>query len=275
MFRDRMEAGHELAGELEKLGLADPVVLALPRGGVPVAAEIARVLKAPLDLVIVRKVGAPGNPELAVAAIVDGEPPDIVLNREIIEAYGLEDVELRTLVSRERPELERRRLAYRAGRRPISVTDKTVLLVDDGAATGTTMKVAIRALKRRSPREIIVAVPVAPPETIAELAQEADRIVCLSQPGRFRALSHHYLHFPQLADEDVASALEASKVRGCLPAGATEPCPEGFPVLGSFGASCRVEICDEGNGAGKTGNAARICRADGSAAWARRNPAEN
>lgn len=110
MFRDRNEAGRKLAGELAKLKLVDPVVLALPRGGVPVAVEIANALKAPLDLIIVRKVGAPANPELAVAAIVDGNPPDVVLNREIVEAYNLDDSELRMLVDRERPELERRRI---------------------------------------------------------------------------------------------------------------------------------------------------------------------
>ncbi|PDQ20552.1 phosphoribosyltransferase [Mesorhizobium sanjuanii] len=207
MFRDRQEAGQKLAIELEKLGLHQPVVLALPRGGVPVAVEVAKALKAPLDLVIVRKVGAPGNPELAVAAIVDGTPPDIVLNRDIVEAYALDDDELRVLIAKERPELERRRLAYRGKRPPLSVTGKTAIIVDDGVATGTTMKVAIRALKRRSPREIVVAIPVAPPDTLVELAQEADWTVCLSQPARFHALGYHYRNFPQLTDEEVTEAL--------------------------------------------------------------------
>ena len=208
MFRDRQEAGRKLAIELEKLQLRDPVVLALPRGGVPVAAEIAKALKAPLDLVIVRKVGAPGNAELAVAALVDGDPPDVVLNREIVEAYSLDDDELRVLIAKERPELERRRTAYRGKRRPLSVTGKTVIVVDDGAATGTTMKVAIRALKRRSPGEIVVALPVAPAETLTELAQEVDWTACLSQPLHFRALSENYLSFPQLSDGEVITMLE-------------------------------------------------------------------
>lgn len=207
MFRDRQQAGRKLAEELLKLHPANPVVLALPRGGVPVAAEIARALNAPLDVVIVRKVGAPGNPELAVAAIVDGDPPDIVLNREIVEEYGLDDSELRALVASERPELERRKLAYASGRRSPSTTDRTVVIVDDGAATGTTMKVAIRALRRRSPREIVVALPVAPPDVVVDLAREADRIVCLSQPARFFALGHHYHDFPQLSDEEVVGTL--------------------------------------------------------------------
>ena len=202
MFRDRQEAGQKLGASLDLLQLKDPIVLALPRGGVPVAAEVAKALKAPLDLVIVRKVAAPGNPELAVAAIVDGDPPDVVLNREIVEAYALDDGALRVLIAQERPELERRRVVYRGKDQPLSVAGKTVIVVDDGAATGTTMKVAIRALKRRSPRKIIVALPVAPVDTADELAQEAD-LICLNQPARFRALSYYYASFPQLSDGEV------------------------------------------------------------------------
>lgn len=208
MFRDRQEAGEKLGIELGRLQLHQPVVLALPRGGVPVAVEVAKALTAPLDLLIVRKVGAPGNPELAVAAIVDGDPPDIVLNREIVEAYSLDNADLDALIALERPELERRSAAYRGKRRPLSITGKTAIIVDDGAATGTTMKVAIRALKRRSPRGIIVAVPVSPPDTMADLAREADRVVCLSQPGQFRALGYHYLSFPQLSDDEVIAAMD-------------------------------------------------------------------
>jgi len=208
MFRDRAEAGRLLAARLAELEMRDPVVLALPRGGVPVAAEVAKVLNAPLDLVIVRKVGAPGNPELAVAAIVDGNPPDVVLNREMVEAYGLQEEELADLIRQERPELERRRLAYRGARAPLSITGKTAILVDDGAATGTTIKVAVRALKRRSPRLIVIALPAAPPDTVAELSAEADRVVCLEQPAHFRALGYHYVSFPQLADDEVVAAME-------------------------------------------------------------------
>ncbi len=186
MFRDRRHAGISLAEELARLELPDPVVLALPRGGVTVAAEVAMKLKAPLDLVIVRKVGAPDNPELAVAAIVDGNPPDVVLNREIVEAYGLDDDELAELVRKERPELERRRNAYRGKRKLLSVTGKTAIVVDDGAATGTTIKVAIRALKRRQPREIVIAIPVAPPDTVASLRQEGVRVLCLVRAGRLQ-----------------------------------------------------------------------------------------
>lgn len=207
MFHDRKDAGVQLGLELGRLHLHQLIVLGLPRGGVPVAAEVARALNAPLDLMIVRKVGAPGNPELAVAAIVDGDPGEVVLNREIVETYGLDEASLRVLIAKERPELERQRAAYRGKTRPIPVAGKTVIIVDDGAATGTTMKMAIRALKRRSPREIIVAVPVSPQETVAELAREADRVVCLTQPGHFRALSYHYLRFPQLTDSEVVAAV--------------------------------------------------------------------
>ncbi len=213
MFDDRKQAGQALAVALEVLKLQHPVVLALPRGGVPVADEIAKALDAPLDVIVVRKVGAPGNPELAVAAIVDGDPADIVLNREIVEAYRLGNSELADLIRRERPELERRRTAFRGARHRLSIEGKTAIIVDDGAATGTTMKVAIRALKRRSPREIVVALPVAPPDTVAELSLEADRVVCLSQPVHFRALGYHYKAFPQLADEEVARALQDAALR--------------------------------------------------------------
>lgn len=213
MFRDRTEAGEMLAAELAKLGLRNPVVLAVPRGGVPVAAAVADALGAPLDLVIVRKVGAPGNPELAVAAIVDGNPPDVVLNREIVEIYGLGDDELAALVKEERPELDRRRLVYRGDRQPQSIKGKAAILVDDGAATGTTMKVAIRALKRRSPLEVIVALPVAPPDTVSDLAREADRVLCLSQPPHFRALGYYYRNFPQLTDDEVTHAIQDASRR--------------------------------------------------------------
>jgi putative phosphoribosyl transferase len=214
MFRDRAEAGRLLAAELMKLDLKNPIVLALPRGGVPVAAEVAAALHARLDILVVGKVGAPLNPELAVAAIVHGDPPDVVLNREAIEAFGLGDEELRSLIKAQRPELERRRIAYLDEQAPLSVAGKTAILVDDGAATGTTMKVAIRALKRRSPREVVVALPAAPAETVAELGQEADRIVCLSQPQHFRALGYHYHDFRQLTDHDVREAMKKAGARG-------------------------------------------------------------
>jgi putative phosphoribosyl transferase len=211
MFRDRRHAGQELAAALARMEIEQPVVLALPRGGVPVAVEIARELNAPLDLLLVRKVGAPHNPELAVAAIVDGNPDDLVINREIVEAYGLDDEDLKLLVKNERPELERRRAVYRGRRRPLSLTGKTAIVVDDGVATGTTTKVALRAVRRRGPKQVILAVPVGAPDAIDELAPEADLIVCLSKPARFRALGFHYLDFEQLTDDEVLSLMRQAQ----------------------------------------------------------------
>ncbi|ODN68946.1 phosphoribosyltransferase [Methylobrevis pamukkalensis] len=213
MFRDRSEAGRMLATEIVALAPHDPVVLALPRGGVPVAFEIASALGARLDLIIVRKVGAPGNPELAVAAIVDGNPPDVVFNREIIEAYGLRDDELAALIAGERPELERRRAVYRGERQPLSVKGKSVILVDDGAATGATMKVAARAIRRRAPAQVILALPIASPDAVSDLSREADRVVCLSQPPDFRALGFHYREFHQLDDAEVLELLAKASSR--------------------------------------------------------------
>lgn len=214
MFHDRSDAGRQLATAIAALAPHDPVVLALPRGGVPVAFEVASALGARLDLVIVRKVGAPGNPELAVAAIVDGNPPEVVLNREIIEAYGLNDEELAVLIARERPELERRRAVYRGNRQPLSVKGKTVILVDDGAATGTTMKVAARAIRRRSPAQLILALPVASLDAVSDLSHEADRVVCLSQPPHFRALGFHYREFHQLDDAEVLDLMARASPNG-------------------------------------------------------------
>lgn len=218
-----------LAAEIAALAPRDPVVLALPRGGVPVAFEIASALGARLDLAIVRKVGAPGNPELAVAAIVDGNPPEVVLNREIVEAYGLHDDQLAALVARERPELERRHAVYRGRRQPLSVRGKTVILVDDGAATGTTMKVVARAIRRRSPAKIILALPVAPPDTVADLSHEADRVVCLAQPAHFRALGYHYREFHQLSDAEVLELLERAAPRRATARNASDSTPGGVP----------------------------------------------
>lgn len=207
MFRDRTEAGKRLAAEVAALALRDPVVLALPRGGVPVAWEVAQTLAAPLDLVIVRKVGAPGNPELAAASIVDGDPPDLVPNPEIVAAYGLDDADLRAMAAREQPELERRRRAYRAGRPPLPVAGRTAVLVDDGAATGTSMKAAVRAIRRRAPAAVVVALPVASSEAVAELSELADRVVRLDQPPHFEALGYHYGEFHQLRDAEVLDYL--------------------------------------------------------------------
>jgi putative phosphoribosyl transferase len=206
MFRDRREADQKLADRLSTLSLHDPVV---PRDGVSVAVEIAQALKAPLDIIIARKVGImPGNPELALEAIIDGDPPDVAFNRQVVEACDLDDAALKILMDRELSELERSRRIYRANRHPLPIATMAVVLVNDGAATGATMKAAIRALRRRSPLEIVIALPVAPLDTGTDLAVDADRIVCLNQPSSFHALGSHYHDFHQLADEEVLYMLQ-------------------------------------------------------------------
>lgn len=215
-FRDRTDAGKRLAGELVPLELIDPIVLALPRGGVPVAAEIARRIAAPLDLIQVCKLGVPGEPELAAGALVDSDPPDAVFNAEVVRALGLTEAQLTRMVSDASAELERRRRFF--GRvQPVAVTGKTAILVDDGVATGASMKAAIRALRRRLPLAIIVAIPVAPRRVATELAAAADRLVCLERPVSFVAVGAHYGDFTQLVDEDVVVILrrfEASPPAG-------------------------------------------------------------
>ncbi len=216
MFRDRTEAGERLAEALEKLfadqpSLAPPVVLALPRGGVPVAFEIARRLDAPLDLVLVRKIGAPGQPELAAGAIVDGESPELVLNDEVVRHAGLGEADLEAAKRRELAEIERRRAFYLGGREPRGVAGRTAILVDDGIATGASMRAAVHALRRRGPETLVLAVPVAARETIAAFRAEADRVVCLDAPDWFWAVGAQYRDFRQTTDEEVQRLLAEAR----------------------------------------------------------------
>ncbi len=208
-FYDRSEAGRALAQQLAKLDLRQPVVLALPRGGVPVAAEIARELKAPLDLVLVRKIGVPWQPELAVAAIVDGEHPEMVIDTDVQHAAGVDRAYIEAEAKKQLREIERRRRAYLGGRSPIPLEGRTVIVVDDGIATGTTVRAALQALRRHKPAALVLAVPVAPRETIAELRREVDRIVCLAEPEPFYAIGLHYGDFHQVEDEEVTAALSS------------------------------------------------------------------
>lgn len=186
------------------------VVLALPRGGVPIGAEIARVLGAPLDLLLVRKIGAPWQPELAVAAIVDGIPPDIVIDEETSAMTGVDRDYIEAQARLELQEIERRRSVYLAGRTPVPVEGATVIVVDDGIATGTTVRAALKALRRRHPARLVLAVPVAPSDTLAALSAEVDEIVCLEQPYPFHAIGLHYVDFHQVGDDEVVAALEAA-----------------------------------------------------------------
>jgi len=208
-FSDRSEAGRALAQQLAKLDLRQPVVLALPRGGVPVAAEIARELKAPLDLVLVRKIGVPWQPELAVAAIVDGEHPEMVIDTDVQRAAGVDRAYIEAEAKKQLREIERRRRSYLGGRSPIPLEGRTVIVVDDGIATGTTVRAALQALRRHKPAALVLAVPVAPRETIAELRREVDRIVCLAEPEPFYAIGLHYGDFHQVEDEEVTAALSS------------------------------------------------------------------
>jgi putative phosphoribosyl transferase len=200
VFPDRTEAGRRLAERLRHLKDQRPVVLALPRGGVPVAYEVARVLEAPLDLVLVRKIGAPFQPELAIGAVVDGERPELVLNRDLISEYGI-------------PEIERRRQLYLAGRARAPVRDRTAIVIDDGIATGATMEAALHATRRAGPRRLVLAVPVAPPDTIERLRPQVDEVVCVMVPAFLGAIGSFYRDFRQLRDEDVIGLLEQAAQR--------------------------------------------------------------
>lgn len=207
-FRDRTQAGRALADELSSMDLNPPLlVLALPRGGVPVATEVARALDAPLDLLLVRKIGAPAQPELAVAAVVEGSPPDVIVNPDTADLPGINAAYIESMVPAALHEIERRRAVYLKGRAPHPVEGATVIVVDDGIATCTTMMAALQALRRRRPARVIVAVPVAPYQTAVALSDEADDVICLVEPRPFRAIGLHYLDFHQLSDSEVCEAL--------------------------------------------------------------------
>jgi putative phosphoribosyl transferase len=210
-FANRRAAGRALARALARKHLADPVVLALPRGGVPVAAEIASRLEAPLDLVLVRKIGVPLQPELAAAAVVDGAAAEIIANDDVMAAAGLRHADIEHLARRELAEIERRRVIYLQGRARVPLEGRTLIVVDDGIATGASIRAALRALRRRRPAALILAVPVAPADIIAALRSEVDDIVCLKTPDPFYAIGMHYRDFAQLSDEAVVRTLARAK----------------------------------------------------------------
>lgn len=207
-FANRQQAGRQLAHALLALDLNPPLqVLALPRGGVPVAAEVARALAAPLELLLVRKIGAPWQPELAVAAVAEGDPPELVIDAEIARLSGVDRHYIEAQAQRELAEIERRRAAYCPGARPPEVAGRTVIVVDDGVATGSTMRAALRALRQRGPARLVLAVPVAPADTLAALRAEVDDMVCLAQPEPFVAVGRHYIDFAQVGDDEVRRIL--------------------------------------------------------------------
>jgi predicted phosphoribosyltransferase len=209
VFANRREAGRELARLLTGLAPArDAVVLALPRGGVPVAYEIARALNAPLDVFLVRKLGTPGHQELAMGAIASGGIR--VLNDEVVQALGVRPDQIEAVARREQVELERRAASYRGGRSFPSLTNRTVILVDDGLATGTTMKAAVQAVKQQKPAQVIVTVPVGAPDTCQALGAIADRVICAHMPVSFSAVGQWYQDFTQTTDEEVVALLSSS-----------------------------------------------------------------
>ncbi len=208
-FADRSAAGVALAKELQKRKFADPVVLALPRGGVPVAVEVARALHAPLDLVLVRKIGAPYQRELAVAAVVNGSDPAIVVNEDVAEMADVTQTYIREQTKIELAEIERRRRVYLEGRARVPLQGRDLILVDDGIATGASVRAAIAALQRKSPRKLILAVPVAPREALDRLRNSVDDVVCLQSPEPFYAIGLHYRNFHQVADEEVVRLLQS------------------------------------------------------------------
>jgi putative phosphoribosyl transferase len=206
-FRDRTEAGKLLATQLTAYtNRQDLIVLALPRGGVPVAFEVARALHAPLDVIVVRKLGVPGQEELAMGAIATGGVR--ILNRDVVQFLDIPDEVINMIAAQEQQELERRERLYRGDRPAYDVHGRTVILVDDGIATGATMHAAVAALKQRQPARIIIAVPTAAPSTCDEFAAEVDELVCVIRPEPFIAVGYWYQHFSQTSDEEVRSLLE-------------------------------------------------------------------
>jgi predicted phosphoribosyltransferase len=206
-FHDRAEAGRRLARALSSYaGCRDLIVLGLPRGGVPVAFEVARALRAPLDVFVVRKLGVPGQEELAMGAIASGGVR--VINEGLVSALRIPPAAVEAVTAAERRELDRRERLYRSGRPPSDVRGRTVILVDDGLATGATMQAAVRALRRQQPAAVVVAAPVAAPTTCAALAAVADDCVCVLQPPDLRGVGLWYEDFSQTADDDVRALLE-------------------------------------------------------------------
>jgi len=206
-YRDRHDAGRVLASKLDRYaGRQDAIVLALPRGGVPVAAEVARHLGAPLDVFIVRKLGVPGYEELAMGALASGGVR--VLNDEVVLELGIPEQVIERVVAVQQQELDRREQLYRGGRPPLDVAGRTVILVDDGLATGSTMRAAVAGLRQRAPSRVVVAVPVASTSTCEALAGEVDDIVCAQTPEPFLAVGLWYEDFSQTTDEEVRAELD-------------------------------------------------------------------
>ena len=212
-FKNRSDAGRKLAAALASYEDQQPVILALPRGGVPVAAEVAAALGAPLDLILVRKIGVPFQPELAMGAVVDGDAPLIVRNEDVIGLAGVDESEFRSICDSELAEIERRRRRYLGSGKRLDVNGRTTIVVDDGVATGATTRAALRATRMRNPKKLVLAVPVAPTDSLAALRSEADDVICLEGHEFFGAIGAYYAEFDQVPDEEVIRLLEKFQVQ--------------------------------------------------------------
>ncbi|WCT78608.1 phosphoribosyltransferase [Novosphingobium humi] len=210
LFADRRAAGVLLAREVLALGLKDPVVLALPRGGVPVGFEIARALRAPLDILLVRKIGAPGHQEYGIGALVDGFSPQVVIDELAARLTGADEAYIDREIDRQLHEIERRRAAYRTGP-PVSLYGRMVIVVDDGIATGGTIRAALKALAKVKPHGIVLAVPLAPSDALLPLRRLCDEVICLATPDPFYSVGVHYGDFTQTEDAEVIALLEQAR----------------------------------------------------------------
>ena len=212
-FRDRSDAGRRLAKALSEYKGRNAVVLALPRGGVPVAAEVAAALDAPLDLILVRKIGVPTQPELAMGAVVDGAAPIVVHNEDVIELSGTTADEFDAACASELSEIERRRQLYIGDRARAEIAGQVVIVIDDGIATGATTRAALQAIRNRKPKELVLAVPVAPPDTVEKLRPDVDALICLETPELFGAIGYFYRDFRQVSDQEVVAILKRFPVK--------------------------------------------------------------
>jgi putative phosphoribosyl transferase len=211
LFTDRHDAGRQLAKRLLALTEENPIILALPRGGVPVGFEVARTLGAPLDLVLVRKIGAPFQEELAIGAIADGADPELATDPRLIAGLGISPEYLKKSKTSALREIKRRRRVYLNDRLPVEVAGRTVIMVDDGIATGATMLAALRATRRRQPARMVLAVPVASKQTLKRLRREADQTVCVTASSNLESVSEFYQRFPQLRDREVIELLDKAR----------------------------------------------------------------
>jgi predicted phosphoribosyltransferase len=206
-FKDRSDAGRKLAKALAGYKGQQPVILALPRGGVPVAAEVAAALNAPLDLILVRKIGVPFQPELAMGAVVDGGAPIIVRNEDVIGLAGIDESDFKAICDSGLAEIERRRQRYLGSRNRVDVSGRTAIVIDDGVATGATTRAALRATRVRNPKKLVLAVPVAPTDSLPVLRSDADDVICLEDYEFFGAIGAYYADFTQVPDEEVIELL--------------------------------------------------------------------